>query len=243
MSVKRLMRNYGGATGAVGRWLQKDHPDYGLSAVWQHMSLDTLENFTRDAKAWLGDRSELRSTTINNADYAELFRYFRSLNDLPPLPEEAEPQATEEPKRVEIPGLGRSVPVREDPPAPRVPKGVHLMKEGFPEGRYAVEIDGEVHCFWFKYHRTGPKRFMEETLYRREDGKWVSIMHRVPEWKRAIEIIKSDSYTQAVRFGTETGHCSNCGRRLTREDSLKRALGDRCAMQEIHAETLRKLFG
>ena len=151
----------------------------------------------------------------------------------------SKPAAPAEPKRVEIPGLGRSVPVREEPVTPRVPKGVHLMKEGFPEGRYAIEIDGQVHCFWFKYNS---KTFMEETRYRKDD-KWVSVARYVPEWKRAIEIIKSDSYTQAVRYGTETEHCSNCGRKLTRADSRKRGLGKDCAMEEIHKETLRRLFG
>lgn len=233
MSVRRLMRNYGGATGAVGRRLQKADPDYGLRAVWERLSLESLEDFIRDAKAWLGDRSELRTTTINSADYAELFAWFRELKGLPPLPEPQE--------MVEIPGLGRSVPVV--PPAPpKPPKGVHIMHEGFPEGRYAVEIDGEIHCFWFKYHRSGPKVFQEETLYNR-DGKWVSIVRYVPEWKRAVEIIKSDSYTQAVLYGTHTHHCSACGRPLTRKDSQKRGTGDVCAMQEIHAEALRRLFG
>lgn len=154
-----------------------------------------------------------------------------------------QPPAPAQPKRVKIPGLSISVPVREEPPAVKIPEGVHLMKEGFPEGRYAVEIDGQVHCFWFQYHRTGPKRFQEETRYRREDGKWVSTIPYVRELKRAIELIKEDSYTQAVRFGTHTEHCSNCGRRLTRGDSRKRGLGDRCAMEAIHKETLRRLFG
>lgn len=230
------MRSYGGATGAVSRWLFKDDPDNGLRAVWERMSLESLERFTRDAKAWLGDRSELSGPTIERANYAELLAYYRDLKGLPPLEE-----PTPAPKTVAIPGLGRSITVTPQPPAPKIPKGVHQMHEGFPEGRYAVEIDGEIHCFWFKYHRTGAKRFQEETLYRKDD-KWVSIIRYVPEWKRAIEIIKSDSYTQAVRYGTHTGHCSACGRPLTRADSLKRGTGDTCAMQEIHKASLAATF-
>lgn len=226
------LRAYGGATGAVSRWLFKADPDYGLRAAWERMSLDTLERFTRDAKAWLSDRSELATKTIERANYAELLAYYRKLKGLPSLEEPAPA-----PKTVAIPGLGRSITITPQPPAPKIPKGVHRMREGFPEGRYAVEIDGEVHCFWFKYHRTGAKLGQEETLYRK-DGKWVSIMRYVPEWKRAVEIIKSDSYTQAVLYGARTGHCSACGRPLARADSLKRGTGDTCAMQEIHKASL-----
>jgi hypothetical protein len=214
------------------------HRSTGMwTEVWESILLTSVEAFEQDARRWLGDKSELSTWTFNRADWAALYEHFKGLQ------ERRDEQRVEmhEPKTVAIPGLRRSITVREDPEPPKIPKGVHIMREGFPEGRYAVEIDGAVHCFWFKYHRTGPKRFQEETLYRK-DGKWVSIVRYVPEWKRAIEIIKSDSYTQAVRFGAHTGHCSACGRQLTRKDSLKRGTGDTCAMQEIHKATMEALF-
>lgn len=213
------------------------HRSTGMwTEAWEGILLTSAEDFEQDARRWLGNHSELSTWTFSRADWAALYKHFKGIKQ----ERDAERIAMHKPQTVEIPGLGRSVPVRTEPPPVKIPKGLHIMKEGFPEGRYAVEIDGEVHCFWFKYNR---KTFMEETLYRRENGTWGSIMHHVPEWKRAIEIIKSDSYTQAVRFGTETGHCSSCGRKLTRDSSRKRGTGDVCAMQEIHAEALRRLFG
>jgi len=268
MTVRGRLRNYGGATGAAARWLQKADPDYGLRDAWERLPLDTLEHFTRAAKAWLGDRSELRTSTIDKANYAELFRWFRELKELPPLDEDpqqpadlgtsgglgdreaaieqAVTQAEEgydaaalKPRMVKIPGLGRSVQVREEPPAPKkINSRAHMMLDGFPAGRYAVEIDGVTHCLWFKYNA---KTCMEETRYRK-DGKWVSTMW-FNELRAAIKAIKEDPFAAAVRFGRETGHCSSCGRKLTRDSSLAVGQGPDCEAQELHRALLKELFG
>lgn len=67
------------ATKAVMRNLQKSKPESGHEPVgYSFVGRDTtLETFTADAKAWLGDKTELRSSTINGADYSVAFDYFR----------------------------------------------------------------------------------------------------------------------------------------------------------------------
>jgi hypothetical protein len=217
------VRNYGGATGAVGRWLQKADPDYGLRDVWQRMSLDSLENFTRDVKAWLGDRSELRSSTIDRANYAELFPYFRGLKDLPPL---EEPPAAPQPKMVQIPGLGRSIAVNE-PAAPTktVPTGLG----GLPAARYAVEVDGEPVLYWVKRSTKGDwTKFAQ--LLRREGEKWAEVIRKT-ERDEAVRLIKTAPLANAKRYGEITRTCSECGRKLSREDSLSRMMGRDCALK------------
>ena len=74
-----------GSTSAVYRWLSKDHKSrlYGYQgySVWERMPYDSLEVFTKAAKQWLGDQSELRRTTIETADWPEVYEYFKRLND------------------------------------------------------------------------------------------------------------------------------------------------------------------
>lgn len=71
--------NKGLATRHVSLNLNKSDNQGGY--VWQHLSLASLDDFTANAKAWLGDKSELSGRTIDNADYAELLDYFRELAD------------------------------------------------------------------------------------------------------------------------------------------------------------------
>jgi hypothetical protein len=52
--------------------------------VWQSFSLDNLEDFTRMAKNHLRDASNLKTSTIDNADYAELLDWFREMADWKP---------------------------------------------------------------------------------------------------------------------------------------------------------------
>lgn len=63
------------ATRAVMRNLQKSdgHEPVGYSFGGRHTD---LESFIRNAKAWLGDCTELRSSTIENADYTVVYEHF-----------------------------------------------------------------------------------------------------------------------------------------------------------------------
>jgi hypothetical protein len=63
------------------------HESGAFAEVWESLSLESLAQFTRDAKAWLGDRSELLGPVIDGADYEELFGDFRTQAGLPPLAE------------------------------------------------------------------------------------------------------------------------------------------------------------
>jgi hypothetical protein len=67
------------ATRAVFRNLSKETALY--TEAWESFSLDTVDDFSRDAKSWLGDKSELRGSTIETADYAELLVWFRYMSD------------------------------------------------------------------------------------------------------------------------------------------------------------------
>ncbi len=63
------------ATRAVINNLDKLHGDMWES-VGTRMSGQTQESFTTRAKAWLGDRSNLKGSTINGADWDAVYRYF-----------------------------------------------------------------------------------------------------------------------------------------------------------------------
>jgi hypothetical protein len=78
------------ATNDVLRNLDKDHPDYSFTRAWERMSLDSLERFTEDAKAWLGDRSELGTSTLEKANWQEVYDYLRVMADKKPENERQE---------------------------------------------------------------------------------------------------------------------------------------------------------
>ncbi|MFD5069122.1 hypothetical protein ACFWNC_14490 [Streptomyces sp. NPDC058369] len=79
------------ATNHVARNLQKDHPDNPFQRVHESMRYDSLEIFTADCKSWLGDHSALKSSTINSADYAELYRDFGAMNEHKAVTEPGKP--------------------------------------------------------------------------------------------------------------------------------------------------------
>lgn len=64
-----------GATKSVMRNLQKDRPDT-FEPVGYSFSTESLEIYTRQAKTWLGDHSELSEQTINSADYSVALEHF-----------------------------------------------------------------------------------------------------------------------------------------------------------------------
>lgn len=51
------------------------------SGIWdspgERFAVQPLELFIADAKSWLGDRSNLRSSTIDSADWVEVYAAFR----------------------------------------------------------------------------------------------------------------------------------------------------------------------
>lgn len=65
------------ATNHVFRNLQKDVGNYQVS--WQLcMSIHTdLDGFTANAKRWLKEHSNLRASTIDKADWQEVYDYFK----------------------------------------------------------------------------------------------------------------------------------------------------------------------
>jgi hypothetical protein len=67
------------ATRAVMLQLQKR---YGMwESVGSSFQMDSLTSFTHDAKAWLGDKSELSGRTIDSADYQVAYEHFKTERD------------------------------------------------------------------------------------------------------------------------------------------------------------------
>jgi hypothetical protein len=178
------------------------------------MSLDSLEDFTQQAKAWLGDKTELRTSTIENADYAELLEYYRSM-------------AEWKPKEIQIPGLNRTVPARDEPAAPKRParERVEMTREGIPTGRYAIETAYGLEFFWIKIEG---QKFMEHTTVRKlmDDGKWRMFYGGIREVYR---LIKEAGWEAASRYGEIKKTCAICGQPLT--VSAIKGIGPECADQ------------
>lgn len=89
------------ATKAVIRNLHKWYSDGVNAAGWQsgevadHLSADSVESFRDDALTYLRDRSELRKTTLDSADWREVYGHF---HDVEPEPA---PVVVERPPAVE----------------------------------------------------------------------------------------------------------------------------------------------
>lgn len=96
------------STRRVARELFKDHPLYRLTVVYEQMDYSSLEAFERSVRAWMGDRSELRTRVLDGADYRELYIDFSEyMEKVPVLPGSGH--------RVSVPlGDGRTVAVSED---------------------------------------------------------------------------------------------------------------------------------
>lgn len=63
-----------GATRSVIRNLHREVSMY--REAWEGINRDDMATFTRQAMAWLGDKSELRSSTLNGADWAAVYAHF-----------------------------------------------------------------------------------------------------------------------------------------------------------------------
>jgi hypothetical protein len=63
------------ATKHVFRNLQRDLSMWNL--VGESFPMDSMESYRDAAKRWLGDKSELSTTTIEEADWTEVYEYFR----------------------------------------------------------------------------------------------------------------------------------------------------------------------
>lgn len=64
------------STSLVSMELYKDHPDYGMTGVYERLDYTTFDRFVKSAKSWVSDRSELSGKTIDSADYRELYKWF-----------------------------------------------------------------------------------------------------------------------------------------------------------------------
>lgn len=93
---------HGRFTKAVLRNLEREeHVEHNGRVPWDGFVKDSVEGFEHDAKAWLGDRTDLKGSSIEKADYAVILDYVRDMNDLPPLdgPQTRFEEATKEAAR------------------------------------------------------------------------------------------------------------------------------------------------
>lgn len=70
------------ATSAVSTELQKNAPN-SFEPVGGSFSLDSLEDYRKQATAWLGDKSELSSEQLEKADWREIYDWFTSQSVTP----------------------------------------------------------------------------------------------------------------------------------------------------------------
>lgn len=118
------------ATRHVSLNLNKSVP--GNKYAWQHLSLESVSAFTRQAKAWLKDKSNLSGKTIDAADYAELLEHFRQLAEWKPKAQEKpETPVKIPPQRVPVKLPGQRKPTSAQSAA--APKRVTAVVEETPK--------------------------------------------------------------------------------------------------------------
>lgn len=69
--------NDGRATHWVSLNLAKDMPGNELTNVHNHMDYSSLERFRESVMRWLRDNSNLKTSTIKNANYDELYVWYK----------------------------------------------------------------------------------------------------------------------------------------------------------------------
>jgi len=97
----------------------------GNKDAWQRFSLDSLEDFTRQAKAYLKDASNLKGSTIDGADYAELLEYFRKIAGWKPKRLAAKPVSQAVADRIKVRKALEKITMDEKP-SPKAKKRVSV---------------------------------------------------------------------------------------------------------------------
>jgi hypothetical protein len=63
----------------VFRSLQREREGFLWTQVGEQFPTESQEAFSEAAKRWLGDKSQLAGRTIEEADWAEIYRHFKAL--------------------------------------------------------------------------------------------------------------------------------------------------------------------
>lgn len=69
------------ATRSVFRSLQREREGSLWSQVGEQFPTDSEADFTESAKAWLGDRSNLGTKTLEEANWPEIYQHFKALRE------------------------------------------------------------------------------------------------------------------------------------------------------------------
>lgn len=73
-STDHVFRNLQGEVLHSGGGLRADH-------TWELFPLDSLEHFQDEAISWLGEHSELSSSTLRHADWDAVYAYCKEMSE------------------------------------------------------------------------------------------------------------------------------------------------------------------
>ena len=106
----------------------------------------------------------------------------------------------------------------------------HTVKWTMPEGRYALEVNGEV--WFFQIDKPTKGRWDGYTFIKRligSPGSYKKIPMAATERDKYLDRIERDPKAAAVLFGQKSRTCFRCHSPLTDPDSLARSMGPVCA--------------
>lgn len=110
----------------------------------------------------------------------------------------------------------KSGPLRVDPE----------LEARVPDGRYALERDGEVKFYRVRKVTTG--RWAGRTFVDRQAGDETHPVRYANDRAKILREIAADVKAAAIRYGRELGQCSQCGRTLTNPESIALGIGPIC---------------
>ncbi len=101
---------------------------------------------------------------------------------------------------------------------------------GMPEGKYALEVNGEV--WFFQVDKPTKGRWAGYTFIKRlvgAPGSYRKLPMTPHERNKYLAKIDADPKAAAILFGQKAGRCFRCMSPLTDPDSLARSMGPICA--------------
>lgn len=117
--------------------------------------------------------------------------------------------------------LAASVLIDELLECPRVSTN-GLWKTQVPAGRYAIELHNKLRFFVVRYTKRG-------RLIINEQASDALYAKNFTEYRVIVQtILKAGIEAAGQRYGQELGHCYNCGRTLTDEESRAAGIGPVC---------------
>lgn len=99
-----------------------------------------------------------------------------------------------------------------------------------PDGRYAIDVDDEVH--FYKVNTPDQGRWAGRTFVDRQSSDNLYPVRDPAARTRVLTEIAKDPSKASRRYGRLIGACGVCGRTLTDEDSRRAGIGPVCAAKQ-----------